>query len=460
MRATVGSVMVAALLGGFAGVSAQLPPEILADRYLVEAEQLIAKKEFGKSLRLMNKIIALQQEHNFTLPDVFHFKYAELALSAGSYSAAIDSVNKYLGTAGRDGEFYRQALELLVQAEGEAEAERRRQEAERRRQEAERRRQEAERQQVQRQVEAAALVLPRDKLNSGGLGPEMITVASGRFQYRAHQGSVSSTHLSWVAFDRPFAIGKFEVTRGEFGQFIRTTGYRTEAERDPKYGCDGVNVSRLTKNSKLKWSRPGFDQTDKHPVTCVSIRDAMAYARWLSQETGHNYRVPSPSEWQYAARAGSLESSLYIGKTDPAAPSICRRANVDDCSNGVEHTAEVGQLLPNNIGVHDMIGNVAEWVLACVYIYDKGESLHFYRLAPHGLAENPDDCEDNVVAKGAAWYHAGEPGKWARYTSKLTVRPNLSQGKDYYGDRTYLRNSKTYVGFRVVKDLEADPAPR
>ena len=89
MRATVGSVMVAALLGGFAGVSAQLPPEILADRYLVEAEQLIAKKEFGKSLRLMNKIIALQQEHNFTLPDVFHFKYAELALSAGSYSAAI-----------------------------------------------------------------------------------------------------------------------------------------------------------------------------------------------------------------------------------------------------------------------------------------------------------------------------------------------------------------------------------
>ena len=97
MRETVGSVLVAVLMGGFSVGVAQLPPEIVADSYLVEAEKLIAEKEFRKALRLMNKIIALQQEHNFTLPDVFHFKYAELALSAGSLRAAIDSVNKYLG---------------------------------------------------------------------------------------------------------------------------------------------------------------------------------------------------------------------------------------------------------------------------------------------------------------------------------------------------------------------------
>ena len=126
MRKMSGRVLMAALLWGVAVHSAQLPPEILADRYLVEAEQLVAEKEFGKALELMNKIVKLQQENNFTVPDVFHYKYAEVALSAGSFRAAIESVNTYLGTAGRDGEFYREALELLVQAEKDEQEEARR----------------------------------------------------------------------------------------------------------------------------------------------------------------------------------------------------------------------------------------------------------------------------------------------------------------------------------------------
>ena len=151
MRETVGSVLVAMLLGGFAAGSAQLPPEIMADRYLVEAEKLIAEKEFGKALELMNKIIALQQEHNFALPEVFHFKSAELALSAGSFAAAIDSVTKYLETAGREGEFYREALELLVQAEQE--------EAQRKQEEAQRKQEEARRRQI-RPIRPEMVVIP------------------------------------------------------------------------------------------------------------------------------------------------------------------------------------------------------------------------------------------------------------------------------------------------------------
>ena len=60
------------------------------------------------------------------------------------------------------------------------------------------------------------------------------------------------------------------------------------------------------------WRQPGFSQTDTHPVVCVTIRDAMAYAEWLSQETGHTYRLPSAAQWQYAARAGSEEAMLHI----------------------------------------------------------------------------------------------------------------------------------------------------
>ena len=117
MRGLIGSVLVAALLGSFTEAAAQLPPEIMADRYLVQAERLMNEKDYKAALEAMEKIVALQKEHDLKLPDGFHFKYAQIAMSAGLHEAAIDSVNKYLVAAGREGKFYREALELLDQAE-------------------------------------------------------------------------------------------------------------------------------------------------------------------------------------------------------------------------------------------------------------------------------------------------------------------------------------------------------
>ena len=117
MRGVVGSVLVAVLLGSFTEAAAQLPPEIMADRHLVQAERLMKEKDFKAALEAMEKIVALQKEHDLKLPDGFHFKYAQIAMSAGLHEAAIDSVNKYLVAAGREGKFYREALELLDQAE-------------------------------------------------------------------------------------------------------------------------------------------------------------------------------------------------------------------------------------------------------------------------------------------------------------------------------------------------------
>ena len=65
----------------------------------------------------MEKILALQKEHNLTLPDEFHFKYARVALSADSLKIALESVNKYLSTTGKEGEFYKEALALLFDVE-------------------------------------------------------------------------------------------------------------------------------------------------------------------------------------------------------------------------------------------------------------------------------------------------------------------------------------------------------
>ena len=98
-------------------VVAPLPPEMQLDRYLLGAEKLMAQKDHQAALDTMSKILALQKEYQLSLPEHFHFTHAELAFAAGSFQAALDAVNEYLVKAGRDGEFYREALDLLDDGE-------------------------------------------------------------------------------------------------------------------------------------------------------------------------------------------------------------------------------------------------------------------------------------------------------------------------------------------------------
>lgn len=118
MQSVIRSIFVLFLLGFFTVASAQLPPEILADKHLIEAEQLLEKKDYAGAFKVMEKILALQQEHNLTLSDEFHFKYAQVALSADSTRIAFESVTRYLSATGDEGEFYKEALALLLEAEG------------------------------------------------------------------------------------------------------------------------------------------------------------------------------------------------------------------------------------------------------------------------------------------------------------------------------------------------------
>ena len=112
----------------------ELPPEILIDRRLVRVDRLLAQDDHRAAHEVMNEVLALQREHEVALPVEFHFKYAQVALAAGLPETAITSLNAYLLAAGREGEFYRDALELLESAEEvvrRADADRGRAEAER-----------------------------------------------------------------------------------------------------------------------------------------------------------------------------------------------------------------------------------------------------------------------------------------------------------------------------------------
>ena len=115
----VSAVAVAATNGTAAGTGiVQLPPEILLDRHLLRAERLLAGGDPAGALEAMNDILALREEHDLVLQDDFNFQYAQVAYAAGRTETAIASLNEYLVAAGRPGEFYREALELLDSAEG------------------------------------------------------------------------------------------------------------------------------------------------------------------------------------------------------------------------------------------------------------------------------------------------------------------------------------------------------
>jgi len=175
-------------------------------------------------------------------------------------------------------------------------------------------------------------------------------------------------HLVTIGYD--FAVGKFEVTRGEYGQFVRETGLG-----DP-IGCNIHRPPHWPTIGGLNWRTTGFKQTDRDPAVCVGWKEAQAYVAWLSKKTGQEYRLLSESEWEYAARAGTTTSDYWGDRQDEA----CAYANGVDfamktrfpdqeitqpCNDGYIYTSPVGSFKPNAFGLYDMMGNVFEMLADC-----------------------------------------------------------------------------------------------
>ena len=116
MRTMIPGVLILILWGAVPAL-AQLPPEILADSYLLKVEQAIGEGDHTRARAEIDKIILLQQEHELDLPDEFHFRYAKAAAAAGLPEQAHEAVVKYLTAAGREGRHYVEALELMNQAQ-------------------------------------------------------------------------------------------------------------------------------------------------------------------------------------------------------------------------------------------------------------------------------------------------------------------------------------------------------
>src|SRR5262245_36539764 len=133
--------------------------------------------------------------------------------------------------------------------------------------------------------------------------PEMVVVPAGSFTMGSPadepERAAEREDQVRAAFARPFAIGAFAVTRAEFAAFVVATGHK------PDTGCYFWTGTTWEERADRSWRSPGIAQDDRHPVVCVALADARAYAAWLSARTGKVYRLPSEAQREYATRAGT-----------------------------------------------------------------------------------------------------------------------------------------------------------
>jgi formylglycine-generating enzyme required for sulfatase activity len=282
---------------------------------------------------------------------------------------------------------------------------------------------------------APAVVLPRqgEVFRDCPICPLMKALPPGQFAQGAAESQADATPMEKpqhpVKISYPLGVGVYEITVGEFRDFAEATHHKSA-------GCQMYDGTWQA-SSDLNWNNVGYTQTATHPVACVSWRDARQYAAWLSKKTGQRYRLPSDSEWEYAARAGSTTPRPWNTNLGGA----CTDANVADqaaarqypgwkvhpCSDGYVYSSPVGSFEPNEFGLYDTLGNVFEWVQDCWH-------PDYHGAPADGSAWQTGDCSQRDM-RGGSWFTA----------------PTLvsASARNRFED-TYRSNS---VGFRLVREI-------
>ena len=238
----------------------------------------------------------------------------------------------------------------------------------------------------------------QDKLKDGTPGPMMVRIPAGEFDMGS---SGSSRH----ADERPrhrvkvreFAISKHEITFAEYEKFVAATGRKSP---------DNLYMEKET-----------------HPVIFVTWDNAYYYVKWLSEQTGERYRLPSEAQWEYAAGTGKRSPFWWGFKEEP------KRAHCFGCGSGLDprKPTKVASFGANGFGLFDTAGNVAEWVHDCWH--------DNYKNAP---------SMDEVWEGGDCAFRVARGGSYS--SPPQSIR---HQKRDKYkSDSAY-----DHIGIRVVMDL-------
>ena len=240
-------------------------------------------------------------------------------------------------------------------------------------------------------------------------GMEFVQVTGGCFQMgdTTGDGDIDEKPAHKVCVG-DFGMSTFQVTNAQFRKFKpshNSGGYKG-------YSLDG----------------------DNQPVVRVTWDEAVAFAQWLSKQSGKNYRLPTEAEWEYAARGGTDTRNYWGNSMDDA----CSYANLHDissknafkeftwdnvnCSDGYKVTAPVGSFKPNRFGLYDMIGNVLVW---CQDWYDE----NYYRSSPADNPQGPSKGQFRVL-RGGSWLDEDDD---CRVAKRRSFNPEINS--DFFGFR-------------------------
>gem|GEM_PF-570128 len=278
-----------------------------------------------------------------------------------------------------------------------------------------------------------------------------VSVDGGTFNMGSYDGAADEKPVHVVLLS-PYCISTCEVTVGQFRQFVKEMNYKSTAELKGK----STKVDKKTGNFKtekdLSWQNPGYESGDNYPVSCVSWLDAIAYCNWRSDKekltpvyslnqnpfpkdwskglisfdpNADGYRLPTEAEWEFAARAQKADLR-YSGsnKLDEVAVYAV---------NSGWHPWEVGSRQPNNLGIYDLTGNVAEW---CWDWYEDSYYAHSDKNDPQGPQYPARKGTPTRVVRGGTWYFGADR---CAVSSRDKCEPD------------YQENG---IGFRLVKNLK------
>lgn len=268
-----------------------------------------------------------------------------------------------------------------------------------------------------------------------------------------------------VRFNQPYYMAKYPVTVKDFTKFVEETKYITIAERLGYAYCIRTDVQgipcengQVTREDGVSWRNPKFvnlnrrpwQQQELHPVVCIAWRDALAYIRWLNQTwrrpKKYYYILPSEAMWEVACRSNEPSAQKHqlftwgnemnppqnaVNAASYAIPPANDQETIPRLfltSDAYPHTSPIKACTPNNIGLHDMLGNVFEW---CWDAFARELNQN-----ENGILQDPWKDVDGIVQ-----HRTVRGGSWATgpFYTRIAYRRMLSN--------TVSRND---TGFRVA----------
>lgn len=273
------------------------------------------------------------------------------------------------------------------------------------------------------------------------IAPSMVNIPAGSFMMGNDLGKKNEKPRHSVSLTA-FQMGKYPVTVIEFEKFAHDTGFR------PKKNCNDTLsenwMGAAEEDITATWDNHRYTNNEYQPVTCVTWQDANDYAKWLSNKTGVQYRLPTEQEWEYSVRANT--SSKFFWGDDPNNTQACSYGNFGDqsseyfasrqygasyvgfighanCDDGEPYNAIVGLYRPNPFGLYDMVGNTLQILGQCYYPGYQAHSDKEMRV---------DKCED-VSMRGTIWHFVPD-----RHTLRSAYRKT--------------RKPSAAIGFRLASD--------